>query len=102
MVYACHHETGTGLLNPIRELGAVAHRHGCVFIVDTTSSYAMLPIHMEEDNLDFIMASAQKGLMAMTRAELCHWPHGDPGGLPPLSHPELLHQPVHAICLPEG
>ena len=66
VVYACHHETGTGLLNPIRELGAVAHRHGCVFIVDTTSSYAMLPIHMEEDNLDFIMASAQKGLMAMT------------------------------------
>lgn len=66
VVYACHHETGTGVLNPIRELGAVAHRHGCVFIVDTTSSYAMLPIHMEEDNLDFIMASAQKGLMAMT------------------------------------
>lgn len=66
VVYACHHETGTGLLNPIRELGAAAHRHGCTFIVDTTSSYAMLPIHMEEDNLDFIMASAQKGLMAMT------------------------------------
>lgn len=66
VVYACHHETGTGLLNPIRDLGAAAHRHGCTFIVDTTSSYAMLPIHMEEDNLDFIMASAQKGLMAMT------------------------------------
>lgn len=62
VVYACHHETGTGLLNPIRELGAAAHRHGCVFIVDTTSSYAMLPIHMEEDNLDFIMASARRGL----------------------------------------
>ena len=41
VVYACHHETGTGLLNPIRELGAAAHRHGCTFIVDTTSSYAM-------------------------------------------------------------
>lgn len=66
VVYACHHETGTGLLNPIRELGRVAHAHGCTFIVDTTSSYAMLPISMEEDNLDFIMASAQKGLMSMT------------------------------------
>lgn len=65
MVYATHHETGTGLINPIREIGALAHRHGAVFVVDTTSSYAMLPIDMEKDNIDFCMASAQKGIMAM-------------------------------------
>lgn len=65
-VYACHHETGTGLLNPIKEIGALAHKFNSIFIVDTISTYAMLPIHMENDNLDFIMASAQKGLMAMT------------------------------------
>lgn len=64
-VYATHHETGTGILNPIREIGALAHRHQAIFIVDTTSSYAMLPIHMGRDNIDFCMASAQKGLMAM-------------------------------------
>ena len=66
VVYACHHETGTGLLNPIREIGGIAHRYNSKFIVDTTSSYAMIPINIEEDNLDFIMASAQKGIMAMT------------------------------------
>lgn len=66
LVYTTHHETGTGVLNPVREIGEAAHRHGAVFAVDTTSSYAMIPIDVERDNIDFCMASAQKGLMAMT------------------------------------
>ena len=66
LVYTTHHETGTGLLNPIREIGALVHKYNAVFVVDTTSTYAMRPIHMEEDNVDFCMASAQKGIMGMT------------------------------------
>ncbi|MGI6737374.1 MAG: 2-aminoethylphosphonate aminotransferase [Anaerovoracaceae bacterium] len=66
VVYCCHHETGTGVLNPIREIGAAAHKYNCTMVVDTTSTYAMIPIDMDRDNLDFIMASAQKGLMSMT------------------------------------
>ncbi len=66
LVYATHNETGTGLLNPIREIGALAHQYGAVFVTDTTSTYAMRPIDIEADNIDFCMASAQKGLMAMT------------------------------------
>jgi len=66
LVYTTHNETGTGLLNPIREIGALAHRYGAVFVADTISTYAMLPISIAEENIDFCMASAQKGLMAMT------------------------------------
>lgn len=66
LVYTTHNETGTGILNPIRELGALAHRYGAIFVVDTTSTLAMRPINVYEDNVDFCMASAQKGLMAMT------------------------------------
>lgn len=66
LVYITHHETGTGLLNPIREIGAMAHKYNAVFVVDTTSTYAMRPINIAEDNVDFLMASAQKGIMAMT------------------------------------
>ncbi|MBO6146593.1 MAG: 2-aminoethylphosphonate--pyruvate transaminase [Lachnospiraceae bacterium] len=65
-VYMTHHETGTGLLNPIREVGEIAHRYGAFFITDTTSSYAMIPIDVHRDNVDFCMASAQKGIMGMT------------------------------------
>ena len=66
VVYTTHHETGTGVLNPIREIGALAHRHGAVFVCDTTSSLGMIPLDVVKDNVDFCMASAQKGLMAMT------------------------------------
>ena len=66
VVYTTHNETGTGILNPIREIGALAHKFGAIFIVDTTSSLAMIPIDIQKDNIDFCMASAQKGIMAMT------------------------------------
>jgi 2-aminoethylphosphonate-pyruvate transaminase len=66
LVYCCHHETGTGVLNPIREIGALAHQYGAIFVSDTTSSLGMIPLDVVKDNVDFCMASAQKGLMAMS------------------------------------
>ena len=66
LVYTTHNETGTGILNPIKESGFLVHKYSAVFIVDTISTYAMKPIDIEKDNIDFCMASAQKGLMAMT------------------------------------
>ena len=66
LVHTTHNETGTGILNPIREIGALAHKYGAIFTVDTTSTYAMRPINVHDDNIDFCMASAQKGLMAFT------------------------------------
>lgn len=66
LVHTTHNETGTGILNPIREIGEIVHRYDAMFTVDTTSTFAMRPIDIEKDNIDFCMASAQKGLMAMT------------------------------------
>lgn len=66
LVHTTHNETGTGILNPISEIGALAHKYNAVFTVDTTSTYAMRPIDIEKENIDFCMASAQKGLMAFT------------------------------------
>ena len=65
-VYVTYHETGTGLLNPVRKIGALAHEYGKFLVSDTTSAYAMIPINVYEDNIDFCMASAQKGIQAMT------------------------------------
>lgn len=66
LVYTTHNETGTGIMNPIREIGELVHKYDGTFVVDTTSTYAMVPIDMDRDNIDFCMASAQKGLMSMT------------------------------------
>lgn len=66
IVYITHNETGTGIGNPIREIGRMAHEYGAIFVTDTTSTYAMVPIDVKRDNIDFCMASAQKGIMGMT------------------------------------
>ena len=55
-----HHETGSGLLNPIRDVGALAHKYNAFFITDTTSSYAMIPINVYEDNVDFVWLLRRK------------------------------------------
>tara|TARA_Y100000031_G_scaffold156197_1_gene209711 strand:- start:28609 stop:29445 length:837 start_codon:yes stop_codon:yes gene_type:complete len=68
VVATVHHETGTGVLNPIKEIGAIAHQEGCLFVVDTISTYGLRPIRIEEENIDFLMSSAQKGLAAMVGA----------------------------------
>lgn len=65
-VYVTYHETGTGLLNPVKQIGALAHKYGKFLITDTTSAYAMIPIDVVEENIDFCMASAQKGIQGMT------------------------------------
>ena len=66
VVATTHHETGTGVLNPVREIGKLAHDSGCIFIADTISTYGLLPLNLEEENIDFCMSSAQKGLCGMT------------------------------------
>lgn len=66
LVYTTHHETGTGVLNPIAQIGAVAHAYGATFVVDTTSSFAMVPIDIVACNVDACMASAQKGIQGIT------------------------------------
>lgn len=66
IVYTTHHETGSGVLNPIQRIGEVAHNVGAIFVVDTTSSLAMVPINVVVDNIDVCMASAQKGIQGMT------------------------------------
>lgn len=66
LVHTTHHETGTGLLNPVGDIGRLVHQYHGIFSVDTTSSFAMRPLYIEEEEIDICMSSAQKGLMAMT------------------------------------
>lgn len=65
-VYTTHQETGTGILNPVREIGALAHAHDAIMIADTISTYAMIPFDVDDMNIDVCMSSAQKGIQGMT------------------------------------
>jgi pyridoxamine--pyruvate transaminase len=45
IVSAVHHDTPSGTVNPIDEIGAVVRRHGALFLVDTVSSFAGMNVH---------------------------------------------------------
>lgn len=62
---AVHHETTTGLRNPIAELGRIAADNGCRFIVDAISSYAGIPIDMPALGIDFLLSTSNKCIQGM-------------------------------------
>lgn len=55
-----HCETTTGMLNPIREAGALCKRFGVSYIVDAMSSFGGIPMSMESLNADYLVSSANK------------------------------------------
>lgn len=64
-ICAVHNETGTGLLNDINRIGKLAKKYNAEFVVDAMSSYAAIPINMEEMNIDFLIASSNKNIQGM-------------------------------------
>jgi aspartate aminotransferase-like enzyme len=55
-----HNETSTGVLNPLRELAAVARARGVLVIVDAVSSLAGVNIEFDAWDLDLVFAGVQK------------------------------------------
>jgi len=60
-VAAVHHETTTGLLNPVAEIGAAARRAGVPFILDAISSMGGDPLDVQAVGADLVLGSANKG-----------------------------------------
>ncbi len=57
-----HCETGTGILNPLPQIAAVAAKHGRALIVDAMSSYAAIPIDARTMRFDALIAASGKCL----------------------------------------
>lgn len=60
-----HHETTTGLLNNLDDIGKLAQQYSMELIVDAMSSYAAIPINMQKHNISYLAASSNKNLQAM-------------------------------------
>lgn len=59
-VAAVHCETSTGLVNPIKALGACVREAGRSLIVDAMSSFGAVPISMGDVGIDYLISSANK------------------------------------------
>ncbi len=60
VVAMVHHETTTGLLNPIQQVGELANRYGKKFLVDCISSQAGETIDFEKMHIDYSIGTANK------------------------------------------
>lgn len=62
MISMVHHETSTGMLNPILKVGKIVHDFGLIFHVDAVSSAGSDKIDIEQAHIDFLTTSSSKAL----------------------------------------
>jgi len=60
VVSIIHGNNEIGTIQPIRELAAVAHRHGALFHTDAVQTVAHVPIDVVDLGIDMLSASAHK------------------------------------------
>lgn len=49
-----------GTIEPIKEIGEIAHRHGILFHTDAVQAFGQIPIHVDGMNIDMLSASGHK------------------------------------------
>ena len=49
-----------GTIQPIREIGAIAHENGILFHTDAVQAFGQVPINVDEYNIDMLSASGHK------------------------------------------
>lgn len=57
-IMAANNEIGT--IQPIREIGEIAHAHGVLFHTDAVQAFAQIPINVDECHIDMLSASGHK------------------------------------------
>ena len=57
-IMAANNEIGT--IQPLKEIGAIAKKHGVLFHTDAVQAYAHIPIDVNEMNIDMLSASGHK------------------------------------------
>ncbi|MCI1956489.1 MAG: aminotransferase class V-fold PLP-dependent enzyme [Oscillospiraceae bacterium] len=62
LVLCTHASNVWGIRLPVGRIAALAHQYGIPMAVDSAQSAGVLPIHMEEDGIDYLCAAGHKGL----------------------------------------
>uniref|UniRef100_UPI00117846EC IscS subfamily cysteine desulfurase n=1 Tax=Chitinophaga vietnamensis TaxID=2593957 RepID=UPI00117846EC len=50
----------TGIINPIQEISAIAHRHQLIMMSDATQAVGKIPVQVNHDGIDLLALSAHK------------------------------------------
>ena len=63
LVTLVHNETSTGVMNPLKEISQVVAKYDDIsLVVDTVSSFSVVPINTDELGIDVVLTGSQKAL----------------------------------------
>lgn len=65
VVAMVHHETTTGLINPIHEVGAITNKYDRTFFLDSISGLGGEEIDLSNDNVDICICTANKCIQGL-------------------------------------
>lgn len=72
VLFICHGDSSTGVLQPLSEFGEICHNNDCLLIVDTVASLGGAEFKMDQWQVDIVYTGSQKVL-------------GAPPGITPIS-----------------
>ncbi len=68
----CHHDTPSGTVNPVREIGEICRAHDVLTIVDAVSSFGGMDVHPEQVHADIFVTGPNKCLGGSTGLSIVH------------------------------
>ena len=68
----CHHDTPSGTVNPVHEIGAICRAHDVLTIVDAVSSFGGMDVHPGAINADIFVTGPNKCLGGSTGLSIVH------------------------------
>src|SRR5947209_6487460 len=89
LIALTHASNVLGTVQPITEIGAIGREHGLLFLVDAAQSAGVLPIDIQDMNIDLLAFPGHKSLLGPTgtgalyvgpRAQVRAWREGGTGG----------------------
>jgi len=60
VVSVVHMSNVLGTINPVKEMGKIAHDHGCLFVVDGTQAAVHIPVDVLDIDADFFAMTGHK------------------------------------------
>ena len=92
-VYLIHHETTTGVLNPLKQIGEISKKNHKWLLVDAVSSIGGEELDLAAWGVDLVIGSANKCIRGVPGASFCDSLQPFVGGLVGAPARRVFHRP---------